>query len=189
MSLQPTTSQTVGPFFSIGFDWLNSAELSGPGVAGERIVMQGTVLDGDGKPVVDAVLEVWQANAQGKYAHPEDKQDKPVEAGFRGFGRVATDDNGRFRFSTVKPGRVPDRSGRLQAPHLAVTVLMRGLLKHLVTRVYFPDEPSNAEDEVLNLIESPRRASLIARKVSGRAGVLEWNVVMQGKEETVFFDC
>jgi protocatechuate 3,4-dioxygenase alpha subunit len=189
MSLHATTSQTAGPYFSIGLEWLTIKELAGPGVSGERITLEGKVLDGDGKPVPDAVIEVWQANAHGKYSHPEDNQDKPIEPGFRGFGRIPTDATGSFRFATIKPGRVPGPSGKLQAPHLAVTVLMRGLLRHLVTRVYFPDEPSNVEDAVLNLIEPVRRPTLIARKISGRPGVLEWNVVLQGANETVYFDC
>jgi protocatechuate 3,4-dioxygenase alpha subunit len=189
MSLHATTSQTAGPYFSIGLEWLTIKELAGPGVSGERITLEGKVLDGDGKPVPDAVIEVWQANAQGKYSHPEDKQDKPIEPGFRGFGRIPTDATGAFRFATIQPGRVPGPSGKLQAPHLAVTVLMRGLLRHLVTRVYFPDEPGNVEDTVLNLVDPGRRSTLIARKIPGRPGVLEWNVVLQGANETVYFDC
>lgn len=189
MSLHATTSQTPGPYFSIGLEWLTIKELAGPGVSGERITLEGKVLDGEGKPVPDAVIEVWQANAQGKYNHPEDKQDKPIEPGFRGFGRIPTDATGAFRFATIKPGRVPGPSGKLQAPHLAVTVLMRGLLRHLVTRVYFPDEPGNVEDTVLNLVDPGRRSTLIARKIPGQPGVLEWNVVLQGANETVYFDC
>ena len=189
MSLHATTSQTAGPFFTIGFEWLTIKELAGPGVSGERITLEGKVFDGDGKLVPDAVIEVWQANAQGKYSHPEDKQEKAIEPGFRGFGRIPTDATGSFHFATIKPGRVPGPSGKLQAPHLAITLLMRGLLRHLVTRVYFPDEPSNSEDAVLNLVDPVRRPTLLARKIPGRPGALEWNVVLQGANETVFFDC
>ena len=146
MSLHTTTSQTVGPFLHIGLTWLITENLAPPGVAGERVSIEGRVIDGDRKPVNDALVEIWQANANGKYAHPRDHQAKPVEKGFRGFGRSASDDNGVFRFQTIKPGRVPGPGGRLQAPHIAVTVFMRGQLKHMVTRIYFPDEPSNAED-------------------------------------------
>jgi protocatechuate 3,4-dioxygenase alpha subunit len=188
MSLHATTSQTAGPFFTIGFEWLTIKELAGPGVSGERITLEGKVFDGDGEPVLDAVIEVWQANAQGKYNHPEDKQDKPVEPGFRGFGRILPIAQGiplRHHQARPRAGSL----GKLQAPHLAVTLLMRGLLRHLVTRVYFPDESSNSEDAVLNLVDPIRRATLLARKIPGRPGAFEWNVVLQGANETVFFDC
>ena len=134
----------------------------------------------------DAAVEIWQANSHGKYASPEDTQDKPLERGFRGYGRSLTDDAGAFRFRTIKPGRVAGPGGRLQAPHLTVTIFMRGLLKQLQTRIYFPDEPENADDAVLSLVPAERRATLVAKKRSD--GALEWNVVLQGKHETVFFD-
>lgn len=188
MSLQPTASQTVGPYFHLGLTKLNCNNLAGPEITGERVTIQGRVLDGDGKPVNDAMIEVWQADAQGKYAHPEDTQDRPLEPGFKGFGRVPTDDNGAFRFTTIKPGRVPGPGGSSQAPHLVVGIFMRGLLKHLVTRIYFPNEPSNAEDSILKLVSPERRSTLIAKKISAGEGMLEWNVMLQGQEETVFFD-
>jgi protocatechuate 3,4-dioxygenase alpha subunit len=189
MSLYPTTSQTVGPYLHIGMTWLIRENLVGAGVTGDPITLSGRVVDGDGKPVNDALVEIWQANAHGKYSHPEDRQSKPVEPGFKGFGRSATDDKGAFRFTTIKPGRVPGSGGALQAPHIAVTVFMRGQLKHLFTRIYFPDEPSNADDPVLKLVPAERRATLVAKKVAGGKGALEWNVMLQGAEETVFFDC
>ena len=194
MSLRATTWQTVGPFFSIGLSRLYCDNLAGPGVSGERVAVGGRILDGDSKPVPDGVIEIWQANAHGKYAHPDDLQNKPLEKGFTGHGRVATDGEGRFRFSTIKPGRVfgpngPGGEATLQAPHLAISVFTRGLERRLVTRMYFPDDASNGGDFVLNLVEPSRRATLIAKKVDGRVGVLEWNVVLQGKDETVFFDC
>lgn len=188
MSVHATTSQTVGPFFKIGFSWLYRDNLAGPGVAGERVEIAGRILDGDGKPVPDGIVEIWQANAQGKYAHPDDAQEKPGEPGFSGYGRVPTDDDGRFRFTTIKPGRVPGPDGNLQAPHLAVSVFTRGLLRRLVTRIYFPDEPSNAEDFALNLVDPGRRGTLIAKRMTGTTGALEWNVVLQGQGETVFFE-
>jgi len=188
MSLHATTSQTVGPYLHIGLTWLIREDLLGPGVTGEQVTIQGRVLDGDGKPVNDALVEIWQANAHGKYAHPEDRQAKPLEPGFKGFGRSATDENGAFRFKTIKPGRVPGPGGALQAPHIAVTVFMRGQLKHLVSRIYFPDEPANADDPVLKLVPEERRSTLVARKLPGGKGALEWNVILQGAEETVFFD-
>ena len=194
MSLQATTWQTVGPFFSIGMSRLYRDNLAGPGVSGERVEISGRILDGEGKPVPDGVVEIWQANSHGKYAHPDDGQDKPLEQGFTGYGRVATDDDGRFRFTTIKPGRVPapDDPGaakKLQAPHLAISVFTRGLLRRLVTRMYFPDDPGHAEDFALNLVEASRRATLIAKQIDGRPGALEWDVILQGPNETVFFDC
>ncbi len=186
MSLYATGSQTVGPYLHIGLDWLNTANIAGKQVAGERFSIQGRLLDGDGAPVSDGLIEIWQANSHGKYAHPEDGQKKPLEKGFRGFGRIPTDAKGGFRFSTVKPGRVPGPGGRPQAPHLVVTVFMRGLLKHLATRMYFPDDPANRDDALLKLVPPARRPTLIARR-KGRS-VLEWNILLQGKGETVFFD-
>ncbi len=171
MSPQPTTSQTVGPFLTIGMDWLNTGDVA-RGVSGERITIEGRVLDGDGQPVADASIELWQANAQGKY-----------EANASGFGRCPTDGEGAFRFTTVKPGAAEGH-----APHIAVNVFARGLLKQLVTRIYFPNDRANDTDPVVSLVPAPRRATLIAIQ-SARRGVLEWNVVLRGKDETVFFDC
>lgn len=181
--LVATPSQTVGPFFRIGMEALYTPDLA-PNSA-DRIAISGRVLDGDAAPVNDAVLEIWQANALGKYAHPDDARALPLTAGFTGFGRVPTDAEGRFRFSTIKPGSVPGPRGVAQAPHLVVAVFMRGLLIHLLTRVYFPDEPGNASDPVLQLVPADRRATLVARR---SAEGLEWNVILQGDNETVFFD-
>jgi protocatechuate 3,4-dioxygenase alpha subunit len=178
MSLQATTSQTVGPYLHIGLTWLIIENLAPAGVAGERISLEGSVVDGDGKPVNDAAVEIWQADAAGKYG----------TKAFRGFGRSATDEQGRYRFQTIKPGRVPGPGGKLQAPHIAVNLFMRGQLKQLVSRIYFPDDAANAEDPVLALVPAARRPTLIAKKGS-KPGVLEWNVVLQGRDETVFFDC
>jgi protocatechuate 3,4-dioxygenase alpha subunit len=124
------------------------------------------------------VIEIWQADAAGKYADESG-------SGFRGFGRVATDNNGGFRFTSIKPGRVSGPHETLQAPHLVVTIFMRGLLLHLYTRIYFPDEPANATDPILSLTPAERRATLVASKAGG--DVLRWDVLMQGEDETVFF--
>lgn len=190
MSLYMTASQTVGPYLHIGFNPLNKDNLVGEGVTGERVVIEGRAFDGFGKPINDGVIEIWQANAHGKYAHPEDKRDLPLEPGFKGFGRIPTDNNGGFRFTTIKPGRVPGPDGKLQAPHIVVSFFARGLLKRVVSRIYFPDEASNAEDPVLKQVPPERRSTLIANKVSG--GVLQWNILIQGdwhgQGETVFFD-
>jgi protocatechuate 3,4-dioxygenase alpha subunit len=192
MSLQTTASQTVGPYLHIGLDGLNTDNLAGEGVTGERVVIEGRVFDGTGQPVTDGLVEIWQANAHGKYAHPDDTRDLPLQPGFMGFGRMPTDEDGAFRFTTIKPGRVPGPDSSLQAPHIVVSFFTRGLLKRLATRVYFPDESSNAGDPVLNQIPEERRSTLIARHVPGREGVFEWNIVLQGdangQGETVFFD-
>ena len=186
MSLRASTSQTIGPYLRIGLEWMQIEDMAPKGVAGERISIRGRVFDADGKPVNDAAVEIWQANSHGRYAHPEDKQDKSLDQSFRGYGRSLTDDNGSFRFNTIKPGRVPGPHGKLQAPHLTVTIFMRGLLKHLQTRIYFPDDPGNAEDPILALVPAERRSTMIARRAAD--GALEWNAVLQGKNETVFFD-
>lgn len=189
MSGHATTSQTVGPFFSIGLERFYRNNVASPGLSGERVEISGRILDGDDQPVPDGVLEIWQADAHGKYAHPDDSQQEPAEPGFMGFARVATDERGYFRFTTIKPGRVPGPDETLQAPHLVVSIFTRGLLRRLVTRIYFPGEASNDQDFALKLVDPQRRSTLIARNVEGRRGTLEWNVVLQGANETVFFDC
>ena len=187
MKLLPTPSQTVGPYLHIGLKWLTIERVAPANCPGQHVTIRGRVFDGDSQPVPDALLEIWQANAHGKYAHSDDTRDAPLTPGFRGFGRVPTDDAGRFRFFTIKPGPVADPHGGLQAPHLLVSVFMRGLLKRLVTRVYFPDEPRNDDDRVLRQLPAERRATLVARELA--SGEFEWNVVLQGNGETVFFDC
>lgn len=186
MSLFASGHQTVGPYLHIGLEWLTTRDIAGRGIKGERVTIAGRLIDGNGDGVSDGLVEIWQANAAGKYAHPEDRQQKPIEKGWRGFGRIPTDAKGGFRFTTIKPGRVPGPDGKQQAPHLVVSVFMRGLLKHLATRIYFPDEPANNEDPILKLVPVPRRPTLIARR-SGK-DALEWNIILQGKNETVFFD-
>ena len=186
MTLPATPSQTVGPFFHIGLDWLRRTELFGPDAPGRRISVAGQVLDGDGRPVEDAVLEVWQADAEGRYAHPEDPRGAGLPAA-QGFGRIPTDASGRYRFDTVLPGQVPGPEGRPQAPHVVVSISMRGLLRHLVTRIYFPGQPANLADPVLALVDPERRATLVAER-TGDPAVLRWDVVLQGDRETVFLD-
>jgi protocatechuate 3,4-dioxygenase alpha subunit len=186
VSLFASGNQTVGPYLHIGLDWLTTRDIAGKSIKGERVAIAGRLIDGNGNGVNDGLVEIWQANAAGKYAHPEDPQKKPIEKGWRGFGRIPTDAKGGFRFTTIKPGRVPGPGEGLQAPHLVIAVFMRGMLKHLATRVYFPDEAAaNAEDAILKLVPAARRSTLIA-KAKGKT--LEWNIVLQGKNETVFFD-
>jgi protocatechuate 3,4-dioxygenase, alpha subunit len=188
LTLRATTSQTVGPFFQIGFAPLYRAQLAVAEIPGERITIQGRVLDAQGKPVPDAVLEIWQADAEGKYAFSGSAESNLEGKTFFGFGRIPTSEDGTFRFSTIKPGSAPAPDGTQQAPHIVVSIFMRGLLTRLVTRIYFADEPLNANDLVLKLVGAERRATLLATPVSGKAGVLEWNVLLQGKSETVFFE-
>jgi protocatechuate 3,4-dioxygenase alpha subunit len=179
--MDATTSQTVGPFFRIGLQGLYSGSTV---TRGPAIAIGGRVLDGRGQPVPDALLELWQADASGAYAHPESPQ-RP-DPSFHGFCRIPTDPDGAFRFTTVKPGRVRGPGGAQQAPHIVVLIFMRGLLKHLMSRIYFPDETAaNESDPVLKLVPAERRGTLLARPAGD---ALEWNVVLQGDGETVFFD-
>jgi protocatechuate 3,4-dioxygenase alpha subunit len=187
VTLAPTPSQTVGPYFHIGTD---------DGFIGSRLVdpdhqdalrLFGTVRDGEGAPINDCMIEIWQANSAGRYAHPEDvREDLPLEEGFDGFGRTCTDGDGRYEFVTVKPGPVPGPNGRPQAPHLNVSVFARGLLKRLVTRIYFPDEAeANEADPLLSSIADPdARAALVA--VADDGG-LRFDINLQGDRETTFF--
>ena len=148
----------------------------------------GTVYDGAGEPVADAMVEIWQANRSGRYAHPEDDRDElPLEEGFTGFGRCPTDAEGRYEFVTVKPGAVPGPDGRPQAPHIDVLLFARGLLRQLVTRIYFPDEEAaNAADPLIASIEDPDlRSTLIARHIDG---ALQFDIYLQGENQTAFFD-
>ena len=179
-------SQTVGPYLSIGLlrDVVTPELVSrdDPGA----IVIRGRLLDGAGAPVPDGMVEIWQANAAGRYSHPADAREDPaVEEAFAGFGRSGTEDEGRFELVTVKPGAVPYPDGRLQAPHLVVGVFARGLLKRLATRMYFPDEEAaNAADPVLALVAPERRATLVAVQ---KDGFLRFDIRLQGAGETVFF--
>jgi len=186
MSLLTTPSQTVGPYLRIGFLPLLIDNIAPAGVPGERVTVRGRMSDADGQPINDGVLEVWQADAQGKYAHPEDGQKTTAANAFRGFGRILTDASGAFQFITIKPGPVAGPDGKQQAPHLVVTVFMRGMLKHLITRMYFPGEPLNETDAVLRRVPTDRRGTLVAA-AAGKS-ILEWNIVSQGSAETVFFD-
>ena len=188
MSLKATSSQTVGPFFRIGLDWLYTDNLASKIALGQKIEISGKILDADGNAIPDAILELWQANAEGNYAHPEGTREKPIDPQFQGFGRVSTEEDGAFHFTTIKPGRVRGPSGKLQAPHIVVSLFMRGLLRRLVTRIYFPDDPSHQEDFVLTEVEPSRRHTLIAQTSPANPSQLIWNVYMQGPNETVFFD-
>ncbi len=184
--LPPTPSQTVGPFFEFGLLRPPQPDLVPAGTPG-AIRVEGTVFDGQGVPVGDAMIEIWQAAPSGRYPHPDDpRRDLPIDTGFTGFGRNGTNASGTFWFRTVKPGPVPWLDGRPQAPHLDVSVFARGLVHRLVTRMYFPDEiEANEADPVLCSIQDPSlRSTLVAR---AEDGVLRFDIRLQGDNETCFF--
>ncbi len=196
-----TASQTVGPFFLYGltpelatgirYTGYTGAVLADEATAGEHIVVEGRVLDGKGDPVPDAMVEIWQANAAGRYRHAEDdRADVPLDDTFRGFGRTGTGKDGGFRFRTVKPGPVPGLGNAWQAPHIVVCVFARGMLSHAYTRLYFSDEgEANGADPVLGAVEAARRQTLIAERTESRGQtVYRFDIRLQGDGETVFFD-
>lgn len=175
-----TASQTAGPYWHlIDFPaWADLLRADGPNAGfsgGERIVLAGRIADGDGAPCSDAMVEIWQADPEGSY-----------ESEFHGFGRCATDAEGRFRFVTVKPGPVRGRGNATQAPHVTLTIFARGLLAHLTTRLYFAGEALNATDPVLLAVPEARRGTLVAQP----AGDGEWrlDIRLQGENETVFLE-
>lgn len=186
-----SASQTIGPFFHDGMMRADArrTQLVTLDTTGERIRIAGHVYDGDGLGVPDAMLEIWQSNHYGRYNHPADGRDLPLDPAFHGFGRGATDAAGSYCFETIKPGRVPFDDQRLQAPHICVAVFARGLLNHLLTRLYFADEPANADDPVLGLVPIERRATLLARRADDAGtAVYHFEIVLQGAGETVFFN-
>ena len=210
-----TAWQTIGPFFHFALPWKGCADLTGdselgarldltpPGhymavdagratrrdVRGERIQIEGYVRDADGAPIPDAMVEIWQANAEGRYPSAIDpRADLADDPAFEGFGRCATDAQGRYVFRTIRPGRVPGPGNSLQAPHIAVGVLARGMLKRLVTRIYFSDSAANGEDPILALVPKGRRDTLIAQRKTGGGIEYRFDIVLNGEGETVFFD-
>ncbi|KRB93101.1 protocatechuate 3,4-dioxygenase subunit alpha [Noviherbaspirillum sp. Root189] len=200
--LKETASQTAGPYVHIGlapkqagfdiFEKNFTNVLVGPDTRGERIRVEGRVIDGSGTPVRDVLIEIWQANAEGKYQHPADRQNKDLDKDFRGWGRGCSDfETGIYTFDTIKPGVVEGRNGRPMAPHINFWIVARGINIGLNTRMYFSDEvDANAKDPVLNLIEwEVRRKTLIAQRSEkdGQA-VYRFDIQLQGPEETVFFD-
>jgi protocatechuate 3,4-dioxygenase, alpha subunit len=188
--MKQTPSQTVGPFYSIGLTSKTMNVLATDATEGQRIRIEGQVFDGDGKPIPDAMVEIWQANSYGRYNHPDDKQEKPLDAAFTGWGRSGTDDNCLYSFETIKPGPVPGADGTVQAPHINVVVFARGMLLHACTRLYFADEPANQNDSVLNSIKNKkRRGTLIASPgMENGKTVYRFDIRLQGENETVFFD-
>jgi protocatechuate 3,4-dioxygenase alpha subunit len=185
-----TPSQTVGPFLAIGLPWADGPFVVPEGTPG-AITITGRVLDGAGDAVPDALVETWQADPDSRFAHPDDPRGAAASStpGFRGFGRSATDQDGRYRIVTVRPGSLPSPAGGTEAPHLDVSVFARGLLDRVVTRIYFADGiEANAADPVLSGIAEPERRETLLAVPTGQAGEFRFDIRLQGERETVFFD-
>jgi protocatechuate 3,4-dioxygenase alpha subunit len=189
-----TPSQTAGPYFTMILGQEGQNIVAPAGVPGTRIRVQGRVLDGDRNPIDDALVDLWQANAAGRYRHALDERDDlPLDEGFTGFGSVATAyQTGLWSFDTVKPGAVPDPRGGMQAPHLNLVVQARGMLMPSFTRMYFPEDTTeHASDLVLSMVPPDRRGTLIAQAsptAAGEVPVYSFDIRFQGDDETVFFD-
>src|SRR5689334_7108352 len=185
-----TPSQTVGPFFSFGLttEKCSVRNIAGSQAKGERVILTCRVLDGDGLGLPDAMVEIWQADADGIYNHPDDPQQNNCDPACAGFGRMGTKEDGTCEFETIKPGRVRGLNGQEQAPHLNVAIFARGMLKQLYTRIYFADDPANQNDPVLGLVQPERRDTLMAKADPVHPGHWSFDLRMQGELETVFFD-
>ena len=185
-----TPSQTVGPFYAIGLTRQPMNVMATESTQGERIRIEGQVFDGDGVAIPDVMVEIWQANVYGRYNHPDDKQEKPLDATFTGWGRSGTDANCFYSFETIKPGSVPGNDDSVQAPHVNVVIFARGMLVHAFTRIYFADEKMNDSDPVLNSIKHKRRRRTLIAVPGMENGktVYRFDIRLQGEGETVFFD-
>lgn len=187
MSYPATASQTVGPYFRIGLSYLDSPGLCTEAAAGTHITVTGQIFDANGAHVPDAQLELWQADDQGRFAGYDPAESGGVSDGFTGFARVPVDERGVFKFHTIYPGSVANLDGTAQAPHIVLILSMRGLLKHLYTRIYFAGDPLNGDDAVLSAVPEERRKTLLAELTAGSTNEYLWNVKLQGADETVFF--
>ena len=210
-----TPWQTTGPFFHFGLAWKGGADLTADSTLGcrpelraaghdvliehksttrhlakgEKIELVGNLFDNNGAPLTDALIEIWQANALGRYASPDDNRfDVAIDPNFIGFGRGSTDKSGGYRFRTIRPGRVPGPGNSLQAPHIALGLIGPGILKRLTTRVYFADAAENADDPILALVPETRRATLIAQREAGSSDTYRLDIHFGGPRESVFFD-
>lgn len=191
MDFVPTSSQTAGPYFHLGMTEARSvSRIAGPETKGERVWLTCRVLDGDDAPVGDAMIEIWQADADGKYNHPDDVRDviNTGDSSWLGFGRMPTALDGSCEFETIKPGRVPGLGNQSQAPHLNVAIFARGMLKQVYTRIYFAGDPSNSEDAAMALVPSSRRETLMAQPDPAQPAHWQFDIHLQGESETVFFD-
>ena len=186
MSSRVIPSQTVGPYFLIGLDWGDAGKYAAPKGTDALLRVHGFMIDGDGDPVPDGLVETWQADADGRFDHPDDPRGAVEWDEFSGFARSPTDEDGAFEIFTIKPGAFPDADGNTEAPHLTVNVFSRGLLAQVSTRIYFDDETAaNAADPVLARVPADRRDTLIAKKTDDGYRL---DIHLQGPEETVFFD-
>jgi len=189
MEFVPTPSQTAGPYLHIGLTNQHSVtRIAEPNIPGERVLLKCRVLDVDEKPLNDALIEIWQADHEGNYNHPDDPRGPHSDTAFRGFGRAATDENGACEFGTIRPGCVPGPEGKAQAPHLNVAVFARGILLQLQTRIYFDGDAANGNDPVLALVPADRRETLMARRDPGKPNSWSFDIRLRGERETVFFD-
>jgi protocatechuate 3,4-dioxygenase alpha subunit len=203
VTLPLTPSQTVGPFLHIALPWPDGPDVVPNGTPG-AIRLVGRVIDGAGEPVTDALVETWQADPDGRFVHPDDPRggSPAKDAGFRGFGRCPTDGEGQYVIRTLIPGPLPAPDGGREAPHVDVSVFARGLLDRVVTRIYFPDEPANDTDPVLSTVRAERRRTLTAVRLGPHSDsdtrdsdtgdteptTFRFDIVLQGPDETVFFD-
>ena len=186
-----TPSQTVGPFYAFGLIFPGQNTLTTDDPVGERILIRGQVIDGDGIPINDAMIEIWQADSQGIYNHPDDPRHERADENFPGFGRSDTGNPAlTYSFKTIKPGAVVWEGDQFQAPHISVRIFARGMLIHALTRLYFSDEDANATDPVLNSIKDvARRQTLIARREdTPDLPTYRFDIHLQGDGETVFFN-
>jgi protocatechuate 3,4-dioxygenase, alpha subunit len=178
--------QTLGPYFELLLRSRTEMEMVSADTRGERVTIEGILYDGAGSPIPDGFVEIWQADAEGRYAHPDDPRRESADSSFCGYGWRHTSADGGFRFDTIKPGAVPGPDGRAQAPHIMVSVMARGILTRFITRLYFEGDPANAQDPILRFVPDARRQTLMARPAGG--GHYRFDIRLQGQDETVFFD-
>jgi protocatechuate 3,4-dioxygenase alpha subunit len=183
-----TASQTVGPFFAFSLTAKSLGQMRQQQAVGEPVRLMVRLFDGEGAPIPDGIIELWQADASGKYDHPEDRQQQAADAAFCDFGRMGTDQKGACVFETIRPGRVPGPGDTRQAPHINVIVLARGMLLPLFTRIYFAGEPSNSDDAAFLKVPEDRRETLLAQPDGRQPGIWNFDIYLCGDRETVFFD-
>ena len=192
MSLHASTSQTIGPFLRIGLEWMQIEDMAPKGVAGERVSIRGRVLDADGKPVNDAAVEIWQANAAGRYNHRVDQHDAPIDPNFTGAGRFLTDTNGHYRFMTIRPGEYPWRNhhNAWRPAHIHFSLFGQGLMQRLVTQMYFPGDPLLEYDPMFTCVADEKARNRLISLFDWETTIPEYalgyrfDIVLRGREET-----